>query len=69
MSIFFAGTKEGARDIKIYQSFLNKNENGSWSTPRPILSANELSQLSGKFIKNLGIQLFSKIQTIKYIYL
>ena len=54
MSVFFAGTKEGARDIKIYQSFLNKNENGSWSTPRPILSANELSQLSGKFIKKLG---------------
>ncbi|RDU54346.1 hypothetical protein CQA49_04935 [Helicobacter sp. MIT 00-7814] len=53
MVLFFAGSKEGARDVKIYQSFLPKGS-VHWSEPRAILDAPTLSRLSGKFIKKLG---------------
>lgn len=53
MVLFFAGSKEGARDVKIYQSFLYKGSR-SWSEPKAILTAEQLSNQSGKFIKKLG---------------
>ncbi|WP_394908676.1 exo-alpha-sialidase [uncultured Helicobacter sp.] len=53
MVVFFAGSKEGARDVKIYQSFLYKGSK-SWSEPKPILTPQWLSHQSGKFIKKLG---------------
>ena len=58
MSLFFAGTREGHKDVKIYQSFLKKSENdipeSKWSEPKAILDAKKLSQISGKYIKKLG---------------
>ena len=53
MVLFFAGSKEGARDVKIYQSFLYKGAK-SWSEPKAILTPEWLSHQSGKFIKKLG---------------
>lgn len=68
MLLYFAGSKEGARDVGIYQSFFTfesqnkaldnstiQNKNlGTWSEPYRLLDAHKLSQLSGKFIKKLG---------------
>ena len=53
MALFFAGTREGASDVKIYQSFYDEREN-AWSEPKGILDAPTLSKMSGKFIKKLG---------------
>lgn len=64
MLLYFAGSREGARDVGIYQSFFTFNKSinladlsdkiGTWSEPKRILDAAELSHLSGKFIKKLG---------------
>lgn len=53
MVVFFAGSREGARDVKIYGSFLSK---GSmyWNEPKPLIDAQMLSHLSGKFIRKVG---------------
>lgn len=51
MLLYFAGSKEGARDVKIYQSLYS---NGKWSNPRSILDTKMLSKFSGKYIKKLG---------------
>ena len=53
MALFFGGTREGASDVKIYQSFYDERTN-SWSEPKSILDAPTLSKMSGKFIKKLG---------------
>ena len=53
MALFFGGTREGAPDVKIYQSFYDERAN-SWSEPRSILDAPTLSKMSAKFIKKLG---------------
>lgn len=58
MLLYFAGSREGARDIGIYQSFFTFKANdenlGVWSEPTRLLDAQTLSKLSGKFIKKLG---------------
>lgn len=61
MALYFAGSREGARDVGIYQSFFTLGEKtheqrilGRWSTPRKILTPDQLSRLSGKFISKLG---------------
>lgn len=61
MALYFAGSREGARDVGIYQSFFTPSAKthekqilGHWSTPREILTPNHLSRLSGKFISKLG---------------
>lgn len=53
MALFFGGSREGARDVAIYQSFYDEKTN-SWSEPQSILDAPTLSKMSGKFIKKLG---------------
>ena len=53
MALFFAGTKEGAEDVKIYQSFLYK-DSLKWSEAKPILTRKQLTQLTGKFFKKIG---------------
>lgn len=63
MLLYFAGSREGARDVGIYQSFFTFESHkksleskilGIWSEPHRLLDAQKLSQLSGKFIKKLG---------------
>ena len=51
MLLYFAGSKEGARDVKIYQSIYSS---GKWSNPRSVLDTKMLSKFSGKYIKKLG---------------
>ncbi len=53
MALFFAGSREGARDVRIFQSFYDSAKN-EWSEPESILNARALSKMSGKFIKKLG---------------
>lgn len=53
MLVFFAGTREGHKDVKIYQSFFDITKQ-KWSEPKAILNARELSRLNHKFIKKLG---------------
>lgn len=53
MALFFAGTREGARDVAIYQSFYNEKSN-EWSEPKKILDSAMLSKFNAKFIKKLG---------------
>lgn len=55
MALFYAGTKEGAPDVKIYQSFLDlDSNNSSWSDSKILLTPEMLTKLSGRFIKKLG---------------
>lgn len=50
--VFFAGTREGATDVAIYQVFLD--DSNSIKNPKKILDSSMLSDMSGKFIKKLG---------------
>lgn len=53
--LYFAGSKEGARDVKIYQRVLASNdEKDLESAPKVLLDAPLLSKMSDKFIKKLG---------------
>lgn len=63
MALFYAGTREGATDVKIYQSFLDLSKNNSsknnpstnsWSDSKILLTPEMLTKLSGRFIKKLG---------------
>lgn len=55
MVLFYAGQREGATDVKIYQSFLDLNANKAvWSDSKVILTPTMLTKLSGRFIKKLG---------------
>lgn len=55
MALFFAGEREGARDVAIWQSFLSENkQNKAFSPPKKLLTPEILSKMSGKFIKKLG---------------
>lgn len=59
MLLYFGGSKEGARDVGIYQSFFMPSKQdtrnfGTWSEPHRLLDADSLSQMSGVFIKKLG---------------
>ena len=51
MVLFFAGNREGARDVKIYQSFLYKGAK-SWSEPKAILTPEWLSRQAGSLSKS-----------------
>lgn len=53
MALFYAGTKEGAADVKIYQSFLYKDSK-EWSKSKPILTRQDLEYLTGKYFRKLG---------------
>ncbi|PAF52863.1 sialidase family protein [Helicobacter sp. 13S00477-4] len=53
LSAFFAGSREGARDVKIYGSVYNVKKQ-IWSKPFVMLSHEELSQKSHQYIKKLG---------------
>lgn len=53
MIVYFAGSKEGASDVKIMQHFIDK-QTLDFSPQREILSAKTLSFMSQKFIKKLG---------------
>lgn len=62
MSAWFAGSREGAKDVQIYASFLPladlqtmpKTPHHLWSEPMVILTPEELAQKSGTRIKKLG---------------
>ena len=64
MAAWFAGSREGAKDVQIYASFLDLNQTltplndaqtkNPWSLPKPILSPQMLAQQSGTRIKKLG---------------
>lgn len=57
LSAFFAGTKEGAKDVVIYGSILdNKNQlnQANWQTPFKILDRQTLMQDSKEYISKLG---------------
>ena len=56
---YFAGSREGASDVKIMAHFVDKSTLHS-TLPREILSAQSLSNLTGKFIKKLGNPLIFK---------
>lgn len=60
MVLFYAGEREGAPDVKIYQSFLDLSNDKSsknkylWSDSKILLTPEMLTNLSGRFIKKLG---------------
>ncbi len=56
MALFYAGTREGAEDVKIYQSFLDIKANKSivWSNARVLLTPDMLTQFSGRLIRKVG---------------
>ena len=56
---YFAGSREGASDVKIMAHFVDKSTLRS-TPPQAILSAQSLSNLTGKFIKKLGNPLIFK---------
>ena len=56
---YFAGSREGASDVKIMAHFVDKSTLYS-TPPQAILSAQNLSNLTGKFIKKLGNPLIFK---------
>lgn len=59
MILYFAGSKEGASDVKIYSVFLDK-KTLTLSPPKVLLDAPTLSKYANKFIKKLGNPLVFK---------
>lgn len=53
MLVYFAGSKEGASDVKIMSHFIDK-QTLDYTPQREILSAKSLSLMADKFIKKLG---------------
>lgn len=53
MALFYAGQREGATDVKIYQNFLDLKA-GGWNASKVLLTPEKLTKLSGRFIKKLG---------------
>ena len=57
LALFYAGSREGADDVKIYKSHLDLAtpiESRTWSRPQILLTPEALSRLSGRFIRKLG---------------
>lgn len=57
MTLFYAGSREGAEDVKIYQSFLDitpSNKDSKWSDPLVLLTPEMLTKVSGRYVKKLG---------------
>lgn len=53
MLVYFAGSKEGASDVKIMSHFIDK-QTLDYTPQREILSAKSLSSMTQKFVKKLG---------------
>lgn len=53
LTAFFAGSREGAKDVKIYGS-IYETKNKTWGRPFVLLDRNELSKKSKQYIKKLG---------------
>ncbi|WP_104694898.1 exo-alpha-sialidase [Helicobacter salomonis] len=53
LGAYFAGSAEGERDVQIYANLYNLDTK-KWSPAFKLLSAGELSQLSGVYVKALG---------------
>ena len=53
VSVWFGGTREGAQDVKIYQSTKSKDE-AEWSAERPIVNRVTAAHDLGRYLKKLG---------------
>lgn len=55
MTAWFGGSREGAKDVQIYASWLDLDKpNAVWSAPKVIVSPQSLAAQSGTYIKKLG---------------
>lgn len=55
MTAWFGGSREGAKDVQIYASWLDLDKpNAVWSAPKVIVSRHNLARQSHTYIKKLG---------------
>lgn len=50
-AVWFASSREGARDVQLYQAFA---EGGVWQAPRAIASADSVSRETGHWLRKIG---------------
>ncbi|WP_180675545.1 sialidase family protein [Helicobacter sp. 11S03491-1] len=67
LSAFFAGSREGSKDVKIYGSIYNAKKH-LWSKPFVLLSREELSKKSKQYIKKLGNPVLYKNKNRIYLF-
>ena len=51
-AFWFAGSREGASDVKVWQA--QQQKEGTWTTPVPVISAQQASYQTYRFIRKLG---------------
>jgi len=54
IAVWYAGTREGARDVSIYQTVIDPEDNHSLSPPRPVASRLQTQQDTWRTIRKLG---------------
>ena len=50
-AVWYGGTREGARDVKLYKSTFSQ---GEWSAPAPFMTVEQLAHHTDRYIKKLG---------------
>ncbi|MDO7252605.1 exo-alpha-sialidase [Helicobacter cappadocius] len=67
LAAFFAGSKEGAKDVKIYGSIYDSKKR-FWSKPFVMLTREDLSKKSKQYIKKLGNPVLYRVKNRIYLF-
>lgn len=63
--VWYAGSREGARDVSIYFSRRPAGSTGQWSAPVPIVTRASASEELGRYVKKVGNPILFRVSTEK----